>query len=264
VKQKRIDPKRPLVEGSAVIRRILAETDASLAKADGKRDLADARARAAGRPVRARNKGISYAIHFAKRAGEAMARGLEPHFPDMKSGETPSRGLKGPKRVDVNFSTREAGLGFAISLKSVHRGERGANSGFIHNIKRNDEEWRAEATQHHVRQPYAVLVAVVFLPFESCSDTLDQSSFATWVQALWHLKGREEPDDAPDLYELVFIALYARDGSRLGFYQVGGEVKCPRYGEPKRLVSFEIFLDMIKKTYEARNGLDFSFEGEET
>jgi hypothetical protein len=129
-------------------------------------------------------------------------------------------------------------------------------------MKRNDEELRVEATGHHLRQPYAVLVAVVFLPFESCDDRTPTSSFASWVQYLWPLKGRVEPEDPPDRFELVFIALYARDGSTLGFYQVGGPVQCPRSGPPSRLLTFEEFLRTIRKTYDQRNGKDFAFEGE--
>src|SRR5262249_30561094 len=155
-----------------------------------------------------------------------IAEALEPDFPGMKYGETPSQALPGMRNVDVNYSTPEAGLGFAISLKSVHRGEQaGGASHFVHNMKRNDEELRVEATGHHLRQPFAVLVAVLFLPFESCTDRPgDTSSFAAWVEHLWPLKGRDESEDPPDRFELVFIALYARNGSELGLYQVGGQV----------------------------------------
>ena len=65
------------------------------------------------------------------------------------------------KRVDVKYSTPEAGLGLALSFKSVHFGEEDSgNRDFVHNLKRNDEELRVEATGHHLRQPYAVMVAV--------------------------------------------------------------------------------------------------------
>jgi hypothetical protein len=253
------------LDSAEVIKQILRETDESLAGATAKRDKSDEKRKAAGKPIKPQKKGLSYSIHFAKRAGAAMAAGLEPYFHGMKSGETPSRGLAGSKRVDVNYSTPQMGLGLAISLKSVHRGEEmHGDADFIHNIKRNDEEWRVEATQHHIRQPYAVLVAVVFLPFQACTDLSPTSSFASWVEYLWQLKGRDEPDDAPDRYELVFVALYARDGSRLGFYQVGGEVKCPRYGEPSSLTPFEGFLTLVRKKFIQRNGLEFTFEGEES
>ena len=82
-------------------------------------------------------------------------------------------------------------------------------TGFIHNMKRNDEELRVEATGHHLRQPFAVMAAVLFLPLESCTDLDETSSFASWVKYLWPLKGRNESEDPPDRYELVFVGLYS-------------------------------------------------------
>jgi hypothetical protein len=205
-----------------------------------------------------------YASLFARHFSRLIADALEPEFPGMRSGETPSQSIFGLKRVDVNYSTAEAGLGFSISLKSVHFGEKAdGRSHFTHNIKRNDEELRVEATAHHLRQPYAVLAALLFLPLESCDDRTTTSSFATWVKHLWALKGRVEPDDPPDRFELVFVALYGREPASLHFYQVGGEVPCPRKGRPGRLMSLEDFLRVLKKTYYKRNGRDFAFQGEE-
>jgi hypothetical protein len=222
-----------------------------------------------------RERQNNYAVIFARNFSKLVADALEPTFPGMQSGETPSQALGGTKRVDVNFSTPEAGLGFAISLKSVHFGEKNdGRSHFTHNRKRNDEELRVEATAHHVRQPYAVLAAVLLLPLDSCTDNrrargpdgrlVPTSSFASWVEYLWPLKGRIEPDDAPDRFELVFVALYARDGSELAFYEVGGPdaVPCPRHGRPRRLLDFASFLGRIKKVYYDRNGKNFAFEGE--
>ena len=238
-------------DGRAVIKSVLEST---------RRDVEAAATKAAGKPFK---RDLNFAIAFAKYMGIEVAKALEPHFPGIMSGEKPSRAVRGMKRVDVKYSTAEAGLGLALSFKSVHFGERDAGAAdFIHNLKRNDEELRVEATGHHLRQPYAVMVAVVFLPFESCQD-MDKSSFASWVEYLWPLKGREEPEDPPDRFELVFIGLYARDGRELGFYQVGGEVPCPRKGRPRRLLGLGEFLGLIRETYARRNGLDFAFEGEE-
>jgi hypothetical protein len=147
----------------------LEKTEAGVAEAKAKKE-----ARAAkkdGPQPKPFKRELNFSIGFAKHMGAAMADGLRPDFPEIQSGENLSRAVSGAKRVDVNYSTAQAGLGFAISLKSVHRGEEDSgNADFIHNMKRNDEELRVEATNHHLRQPYAVLVGVLFLPFESCSD----------------------------------------------------------------------------------------------
>jgi hypothetical protein len=257
------DAQDPSLDGAAVIARVLDQTKADVAAAKASRDAANERLRARGRKPRAFNEKLTFAIKFAKYIGVAIADALRADFPEIKSGENPSRSVFGPKRVDVNYNTPEMGLGLALSFKSVHWGERAAGDvDFIHNLKRNDEELRVEATSHHLRQPYAVLAAVIFLPLEACTDLEPTSSFASWVEYLWSLKGRTEPEDPPDRFELVFIALYARNGTELGFYQVGGQVACPRSGRPKSLLTLGEFLRLIKKTYDVRNGKDFFFEGE--
>lgn len=242
-------------EGKAVIRAVLDATRREV-------DQAAAAAKASGKRFK---RDLNFAISFAKHMGAHVAAALQPHFPGTVSGEKPSRAVRGMKRVDVKYGTPEAGLGLALSFKSVHLGEQDSGAAdFIHNMKRNDEELRVEATGHHLRQPYAVMVAVVFLPFESCNDDMSgTSSFASWVEYFWPLKGRSDPEDPPDRYELVFIGLYARDGGELGFYQVGGPVRCPRKGRPRRLLTLAELLATIKETYDRRNGLDFAFEGEE-
>jgi hypothetical protein len=247
--------KRKIPDGRVVIEAVLEAT---------RRDVKLAEAAAAADKKKKFKKDLTFAIAFAKHMGIHVAEALEPDFPQIISGEKPSRAVGGMKRVDVKYATPEAGLGLAMSFKSVHFGERDSgDSRFVHNKKRNDEELRVEATGHHLRQPYAVMVAVVFLPLESCHDGKKSSSFADWVEYLWPLKGRQEPEDPPDRYELVFLGLYARDGSELGFYEVGGTVPCPRKGRPRELLSFADFLARVRKAYDVRNGRDFFFEGEE-
>jgi hypothetical protein len=252
-----------VADGAAALARVLEATRRDVEAARSARDEKNARLTAAGKKAVGFKPELSFAIYFAKYIGQEIAAALRPDFPEVRSGETPSESVRGPKRVDLNYSTPEAGLGFAVSFKSVHFGEKEhGDASFTHNLKRNDEELRVEATAHHLRQPYAVLAAVVFLPFEACTD-FDTSSFASWVEYLWPLKGRQHPEDAPDRFELVFIALYARDGSELGFYEVGGATKCPRTGRPARLLSLAEFVRRLKVTYDRRNGRDFFFEGEE-
>ena len=251
-------------QAGRAIQLVLTRTRSDVAAAKPVRDTKNERLKAAGKRTQPFKEQLSFAIYFAKHMSAEIASALAPEFPGVRSGETPSQSVRGPKRVDLNYSTPELGLGLAISFKSVHFGEKAnGDADFTHNMKRNDEELRVESTAHHLRQPYAVLVAAVFLPFEACTDFDETSSFASWVRYLWPLKGRAEPEDPPDRFELVFIALYARDGSELSFYQVGGPVGCPRTGRPRQLLSLDDFLQLVTRTYRTRNGQDFFFEGEE-
>jgi hypothetical protein len=251
-------------DGAAVIQRVLSSTGIDVEAARRRREELNARLAANGKKTKKFKPELSFAISFARYMGREIATLLEPDFKGVRSGENPSHSARGRKRVDLNYSTPEMGLGLAMSFKSVHIGEEnGGNADFTHNKKRNDEEFRVEATAHHLRQPYAVMVAVVFLPFESCTDFQRKSSFAAWVEYLWPLKGRTEPEDPPDIFELVFFGLYDRQGKEFGFYEVGGGVPCPRTGRPKSLLTLQEFVARVRDCYDRRNGQDFHFEGED-
>jgi hypothetical protein len=251
-------------DGRAALGRVLAKTRADVQSAKAERAAENAKLIAKGKKPRGFKESLSFAIYFAKHMSSEVATALvsfDPTFQGVRSGENISQAARGPKRLDINYSTSESGLGLAMSFKSVHFGERmSGNADFTHNKKRNDEELRVEATEHHLRQPYSVFVGVLFLPFESCSEQ-PTSSFGEWVEYLWPLKGRVDVEDPPDRFELVFVALYERDGSELGFYEVGGPIECPRHGRPKLLTLAE-FLKRVKAVYDKRNGKDFFFEGE--
>ncbi|MEW6319511.1 MAG: hypothetical protein AB1635_00320 [Acidobacteriota bacterium] len=198
-----------------------------------------------------------------------LANGLRERFPGILpdeaggSVESPAQSVRGPKKLDVNYSTPQLGLGFGISLKSVHFREK-AVRGYIHNRKRNDEELRTEASGYHQRQPYAVMIAVLFLPFDACDDASGtrSSSFGAWVQYLRPLALRHDPHDDIARYERVFIGLYEGDGSRMQFFDV--ERASPKRGRPRDLISYGEFLDEIEKTYIRRNSAEFEWADDET
>lgn len=208
----------------------------------------------------------SYATHFANAMAILIANELRSRFPEVKpdaSGrgvESPAQALHGLKKLDVNYSTAQAGLGLGLSLKSVHVRDKNPKQRFHHNMKRNDEELRAEAAGYHQRQPYAVLVAVLFLPFEACDDAEEgrPSSFGTWVKYLWPLGNREDPQGDFDRFERVFVGLYDADTLELGFFDV--KTPPPRSGRPPELLSFSGFVEQIVRTYESRNSLDFRWD----
>src|SRR5687768_2206781 len=95
-----------------VIQRVLHETTADIARAQLRRHSV--------------NEQLSYAIYFARHFGAEIAAALRGEFGEenVASGEVESSAAEGAKRVDVSYSTRQGGLGFMVSLKSVHRGER--------------------------------------------------------------------------------------------------------------------------------------------
>jgi hypothetical protein len=208
-----------------------------------------------------------YAARFADKMAICIANGLRERFPGVlpdeqgRGVESPAQSVRGPKKLDVNYSTPQLGLGFGISLKSVHFSEK-AFGGYIHNRKRNDEELRTEASGYHQRQPYAVMIAVVFLPFDACDDAGPRhpSSFGSWVKYLRPLAQRSAPHDDIARYERVFIGLYDRGGEKMEFFDV--ETAPPRTGRAKELLNYTEFLDEIEKTYLKRNSSEFEWADE--
>lgn len=206
----------------------------------------------------------TYATRFADKMAICVANALRERFPGVlpdeggKGVESPAQSVRGPKKLDVNYSTPQLGLGFGVSLKAVHFREK-EKRGYIHNMKRNDEELRSEASGYHQRQPYAVMVAVVFVPDDSCDDATARhsSSFGAWVKYLRPLAQRQTAHDDIDRYERIFIGLYRRDGSNMEFFDVA--LAPPKRGRPKNVLSYHEFLDEIEKTFLRRNVAEFEW-----
>lgn len=212
----------------------------------------------------------TYATRFADNMARCIANALRDRFPGIlpdeagRGTESPARSVRGPKRLDVNFSTPQLGLGLGISLKSVHFRDAGGARRYTHNMKRNDEELRVEASGYHQRQPFAVMVGVIFLPDDACDDARRDrpSSFGAWVKYLRPLAGRDDPHEDIARFERVFIALYDVAGTRMEFFDV--EKAPPRAGRPRNLLSFLEFLDEAEKTYLKRNAAEFEWADEES
>jgi hypothetical protein len=218
-----------------------------------------------------------YAVRFSDHAAKRIARDLEPRLRGIDATtKRTAKSVRGQKQLDVNFSTPQQGLALGISLKSVHLRDV-TNGRYTHNMKRNEEELRIEASGYHKRQPYAVMVGVLFLPFDACDDGKkdNPSSFGSWIRHLRPYAGRLEPDDDIDKFERLYVALYEPDGSDLRFFDV--EADPPKHGRPatdgdltgrdgraRRLLSYEEFLDAVYHRYLQRNSAEFHWaSGEE-
>jgi len=213
-----------------------------------------------------------YAVRFANTMAERIASDLHGRLKGIyASPKRGARSAEGPKQLDVNFSPPHLGLALGISLKSVHTRDVGGNHRYTHNMKRNREELLVEASGYHKRQPYAVMVGVLFLPLDSCEDGrgTNPSSFGSWVRKLRPLAGRGEPENEIERFERIFVALYDPDGTHLRFFDV--ESDPPRNarppdddagrigpdGRPRRTLSYSEFLDAVHEEYLERNLLKF-------
>lgn len=200
-----------------------------------------------------------------------VANALRSEFPGIKPNEegeyqeTPARTAKGFKKLDVNYSTPELGLALGVSIKSINFADERTRR-FTKNFSRNDNELRAEATDYHQRQPYAVLVGVLFLPLSSCNDAGKArgeepraSSFGAAVKFFRNRANRTGPRDDVDLFERFFVALYGASGEHACFFDATRPPPRARRPHGAECIDFEGFIAEIVKTYRERNDPPFQW-----
>lgn len=219
----------------------------------------------------------NYAESLSRHLSTAIAAALRPRFPgimpDADGGrqESLARSSKGFKRLDVNYSTPDLGLGLGVSIKTLNFRDQ-KSSRYTKNYTRIDNELRAEALDYHVRQPYAVLAGVVFLPVDSCDDgKAGPSSFGQSVKIFRHRGGRDESEDSPELFERLFVGLYDYE-ALVG--ALPGEDSCvffdvmdapPKARRPRRseVLGFDEMIAGIVQTYDLRNEPPFEWAPDE-
>lgn len=230
-------------------------------------ELDDARAETGEPTSQAKKKNFAEAL--SRRLAQRFADGLRVHFggilPDAqgKQQESVARTAKGVKKLDVNYSTIELGLGLGVSIKTLNFRD-ARSKRYTKNYTRIDNELRAEASDYHERQPYATLVAAIFLPADSCDDggRNSASSFGQAVRLFRSRSGRQKPVESPVLFEAVFIGIYDADGDRRGrvkFFDVTDAP--PRRGRPSdaSLIGFSDLIARIKSIYGYRNNPAFTW-----
>ena len=218
--------------------------------------------------------GLDAAQADKKNYAEALSRALAQRFadllrsdfagilpnPDGSGQESKARTGKGLKKLDVNYSTIELGLGLGLSVKTLNFRD-ARSKRYTKNYTRVDNELRAEAADYHERQPYAVMIAVVFLPVDSCFDGgRSPSSFGQAVQIFRSRAGRRSKSDDPTLFERIVIGLYDADenGTEFGsvqFFDV--EAAPPKNGFPSDAFCLQKFIESVIQTYDARNKATF-------
>lgn len=215
----------------------------------------------------------NYAERFSRHMATVVANWLRRTFKGItpnESGqyqEAPARTAKGFKKLDVNYSTPELGLALGVSIKSISFRDKLGKGRYTKNYSRNDNELRAEATDYHQRQPYAVLIGVVFLPLDSCDDAtlsregrvLGPSSFGAAVRFFRLRANRRSPKDDVDLFERFFIALYNETTGDVAFFDVMN--RPPRAGppDPADTLTLPQVISEIIRTYDERNDPPFDW-----
>lgn len=202
---------------------------------------------------------------FAQRLSVALAQkfadALRPKFrgiyPDEqgRGHERKQLGAGGLKKLDVIYATPQAGLRLSISIKTINFKDEKTKR-YTKNIRRVDEELRAEASDCHKYNPYALLVGVIFFPVDAASDGVDgRSSLKHGWDVFRRRGGRKSSEDDQNLFEIVFLGMYNSSIEHFGdvrFFNVLTEP--PDRGMPETLLTFEDVIAAIVSTFNARHG----------
>lgn len=219
------------------------------------------------RPRASQAEKKNYAEAFSRSLAIRIANALRPSFdgitPDAegRQQEAPARTAKGYKKLDVNYSKPEIGLGLGISIKTFLF--KNKDNRYKKNFTARDNELRAETHDYHERQPFSVMIGLIFMPFDSCDDATRRapSSFGSAVKMFRLRAGRTSPADSPFLFEKIFIGLIETKGPQRGeirFFDVSSPP--PWSGRPSNLLSFDELVAQIKFVYDERNVPPFEWD----
>jgi hypothetical protein len=207
-----------------------------------------------GRAVK-RNFAQRLSTSLAQKVADALRPKFKGILPDEKGGRHESRSgsASGLKKIDVNYSNPQIGLGLAVSIKTVNFKDEKTGR-FTKNIKRLDGELRAEAQDCHTRQPYAVLAALIFLPDEAAHDSNTKSSLRHAWDVFERRSGRTSTNNEASLFERIWICAYNSDKGNFG------RVRCldtademPATSLPDKHSTLSDVIGQIDRVFRSRN-----------
>jgi hypothetical protein len=201
----------------------------------------------------------AYAQRLSTALAQKIADGLRPQFRGILQDEhgakheSKSGSASGLKKLDVNYSNPQIGLGLGVSIKTLNFRDE-ATGRFTKNVKRLDGELRAEAEDYHRRQPFAVLTALVFVPDEAANDSESKSSLRHAWELFRRRSGRESDRGEASLFERLWLCVYSTSPAEFGqcrCYDVADEF--PRSGLPEVGYALTEIQSRIEAEFRKRN-----------
>ena len=130
----------------------------------------------------------------------------------------------GAKKVDVTWTTEEAGLLLGISIKTINFRDRRTKN-FQKNLTNRRGDMLFEAVTLHRRFPYAVLGGLFLLDkgAEQDQTARRRSTFLNAHTRLHLFTGREDPGGRDEQYERLYLVLLDASSklARFDVYPVG-------------------------------------------
>lgn len=135
----------------------------------------------------------------------------------------------GKKSLDVGCLDKNDYLALDISIKTFHFRDRDTGR-YTHNYTGRFYELLGEGLDLRLSYPEAVLVAIIFMPVDSCDDGTPRaaSSFGNAVKQYSKIASRGTDDDHALSFEHVFIGLY--DPTGVSFFDA--RTPPPFHGQP--------------------------------
>lgn len=228
----------------------------------------------------------AYASRLSRALAVYVASALRPRYPhilpteDDVGHESSTGSATGRKRLDVKVWDERLGLELLVSIKTYSfrdwNGRTKTAGRYTKNVQRNGMELKDEADVIHRRQPYAVMIALFFLPIDACDDgdpaasgDRGASSFASIVRRLRLRQGRsidpgERAFDRFDLTEKLYIGLYEyADVEKRGWLRFFDTAdNPPRTGRPSEgsLRTLDELAAEIQSLVRLRNTAGFDWE----
>jgi hypothetical protein len=202
----------------------------------------------------------NFAQRFSGALAQKLADALRHEFPGIypdESGrghERRQQGAGGLKKLDVTYATVQAGLRLSISIKTINFKDEKTKR-FTKNVKRVDGELRAEASDCHRYNPYALLAGIVFFPLDASIDgTAGRSSLKHGWDVFRRRSGRKTNQDDPSLFELIFLAVYGTSIEHFGEVRLFNVLtEPPDRGLPSNLMTLAEVISAIMTTFKSRH-----------
>lgn len=203
------------------------------------------------------SKVIALAIAAALR--EKGLDEIRPTESGLSSGSGAERRIAGgigAKKVDVTWSTEEAGLLLAVSIKTINFRDQRSNN-YQKNVTNRRGDLLFECITLHRRFPFAVLMGLFFLDVEAKTDDTGAraSTFTNTLHRLALFDNRPDPQGRDEQFEHLYVATLnaGRQSATVDFHRVS---------QPEHALTLDTVLETTLQTVAMRNPDFYAYDGD--
>ena len=174
----------------------------------------------------------NYAERLSRRLAMLLADGLRESFPNITPSvtgagqESPTGSDTGVKKLDVKVWDDMLGLILSVSIKTLSFQDwdtKRTEGRAVHEERQAQRHGTARRSRRdpHRRQPFAVLIGLMFMPTGSTQDARGETTWSSFAHAALTFRkrtGRTDPGflGRTDQFERFYVGLYELDGAARG------------------------------------------------